>query len=91
MHAQRLEQMHREEIEHERAEEMNMPGLGFEGGLLEQLQQQGKLKKEIKDQYRVFFFYLDDVVNRREAGIPGLDFSNDDEESRRRRVCFLLF
>ncbi|CAF4257729.1 unnamed protein product, partial [Rotaria sordida] len=41
--------------------------LGFEGGLLEQLQQQ------------------DDAYNRREAGIPGLDFSNDDEEGRRRR------
>ncbi|CAF4434528.1 unnamed protein product, partial [Adineta steineri] len=25
---------------------------------------------------------------RREAGIPGLDYSNDDEESRRRRVPF---
>ena len=43
MHASRLEQMHREELEHERSEEMNMPGLGFEGGLLEQLQQQGIL------------------------------------------------
>jgi len=33
--------MHREELEHERvSQEMNMPGLGFEGGLLEQLQQQ---------------------------------------------------
>lgn len=43
MHASRLEHMHREELEHERAsEETNMPGLGFEGGLLEQLQQQGK-------------------------------------------------
>ena len=42
MHASRLEQMHREDLEHERAsEEINMPGLGFEGGLLEQLQQQG--------------------------------------------------
>ncbi|CAF4370795.1 unnamed protein product, partial [Rotaria sordida] len=68
MHASRLEQIHREELEHERAsEEINMPGLGFEGGLLEQLQQQ------------------DDAYNRREAGIPGLDFSNDDEEGRRRR------
>ena len=42
MHAARLEQLHREELEHERSEEMNMPGLGFEGGLLEQLQQQGE-------------------------------------------------
>ena len=42
MHASRLEHMHREELEHERvSEETNMPGLGFEGGLLEQLQQQG--------------------------------------------------
>jgi len=40
MYASRLEQMHREELEHERSEEINMPGLGFEGGLLEQLQQQ---------------------------------------------------
>ncbi len=40
MHASRLEQIHREELEHERSEEMNMPGFGFEGGLLEQLQQQ---------------------------------------------------
>ncbi|CAF1401173.1 unnamed protein product [Rotaria sordida] len=71
MHASRLEQMHREELEHERAsEEINMPGLGFEGGLLEQLQQQ------------------DDAYNRRETGIPGLDFSNDDEEGRRRRAPF---
>ncbi|CAF3964872.1 unnamed protein product, partial [Rotaria magnacalcarata] len=68
MHASRLDQMHREELEHERAsEEFNMPGLGFEGDLLEQLQQQH------------------DVYNRREAGIPGLDFSNDDDEGRRRR------
>ena len=43
MHAARLEQLHREELEHDRTEEMNMPGLGFEGGLLEQLQQHGKL------------------------------------------------
>ncbi len=35
-------------------------------------------------------FYLDDVVNRREAGIPGLDFSNEDEESRRRRVDIII-
>ncbi len=41
MQAARLEQLHREELEHERSEEINMPGLGFEGGLLEQLQQQG--------------------------------------------------
>jgi len=40
LHASRLEQIHREELEHERSEEMNMPGFGFEGGLLEQLQQQ---------------------------------------------------
>ncbi|CAF1231236.1 unnamed protein product [Adineta steineri] len=70
LHATRLEQLHREELEHERSEEMNMPGLGFEGGLLEQLQQQ------------------DEITTRREAGIPGLDYSNDDEESRRRRVPF---
>ncbi len=44
MHASRLEQMHREELEHERASEgFRMPGLGFEGGSLEQLQQQGKM------------------------------------------------
>jgi hypothetical protein len=47
LHASRLEQIHREEMEHERAsEEFNMPGLGFEGGLLEQLQQQGKIDLE---------------------------------------------
>ncbi len=46
MQAARMEQLHREELEHERSEEMNMPGLGFEGGLLEQLQQQGKLMIE---------------------------------------------
>jgi hypothetical protein len=34
-------------LEHERAsEEMNMPGLDFEGGLLEELQQQGKFADE---------------------------------------------
>ncbi len=48
MQAARLEQLHREELEHERSEEMNMPGLGFEGGLLEQLQQQGKSMIEKK-------------------------------------------
>jgi hypothetical protein len=46
MQAARMEQLHREELEHERSEEMNMPGLGFEGGLLEQLQQQSKLMIE---------------------------------------------
>ncbi len=46
-HASRIEQIHREELEHERAsEEMNMPGLDFEGGLLEELQQQGKFADE---------------------------------------------
>jgi hypothetical protein len=52
MQAARQEQLHREELEHERSEEMNMPGLGFEGGLLEQLQQQGKFilgEKSIED------------------------------------------
>ena len=42
MQAARRDQLDREELEHERSEEMNMPGLGFEGGLLEQLQQQGR-------------------------------------------------
>jgi hypothetical protein len=47
MHASRLEHMHRE-VEHERvSEEINMPGLGFEDGLLEQLQQQGRHAFEI--------------------------------------------
>jgi hypothetical protein len=87
MHAARLEQIHREELEHERAEEMSMPGLGFEGGLLEQLQQQGEFDWKIFFDSFFFSFDLDDVNSRREAGIPGLDFSNDDEESRRRRVC----
>jgi hypothetical protein len=31
------------------------------------------------------------MINRREANIPALDFSNEDEESRRRRVCFEWF
>ena len=45
MHAARMENAHREELEHERAsDEINMPGLGFEGGLLEQLQQQGTIQ-----------------------------------------------
>lgn len=44
MHATRMEQLQREELEHERSIEMNMPGLGFEGGLLEQLQQQHQSK-----------------------------------------------
>jgi len=71
MHASRLEQMHREELEHA-SEEINMPGFGFEGGLLEQLQQQ-----------------QDYIYNPHEAsGIPDLDFSNEDEESRRRRPPF---
>lgn len=57
MHASRLEQMHREELEHERVpEEFNMPGLGFEGDLLEKLQQQGIL---IENEYRTYF-----VINR---------------------------
>ena len=44
MRATRVEQLNREELEHERtSEEFHMLGLGFEGGLLEQLQQQGKL------------------------------------------------
>jgi hypothetical protein len=46
MQEARREQLHREELEHERSEEMNMPGLGFEGGLLEKLQQQGRLMIE---------------------------------------------
>jgi hypothetical protein len=37
---------------------------------------------------RILLFDLDEMINRREANIPGLDFSNEDEESRRRRVCF---
>lgn len=38
---------HRDENEIERpAEEIMMPGLGFEGGLLEQLQQQGEIDFE---------------------------------------------
>ncbi|CAF5110549.1 unnamed protein product, partial [Rotaria sp. Silwood1] len=49
----------------------NMRGLGFEGGILEQLQQQ-----------------QDELTNQREVGIPGLEFSNEDEESRRRRAPF---
>ncbi|CAF2505828.1 unnamed protein product [Rotaria sp. Silwood2] len=72
LHAARLEQLHREELEHERSMEMNMPGLGFEGGLLEQLQQQQQ----------------DETTNQREVGIPSQEFSNDDEESRRRRAPF---
>ena len=42
MHASRADALHREETEHERpSEEFSMPGLGLEGGLLEQLQQRG--------------------------------------------------
>ncbi|CAM4961270.1 unnamed protein product [Rotaria socialis] len=73
MQAARLEQLHREELEHERSIEMNMPGLGFEGGLLEQLQQQQQ---------------QEEISNQRDVGIPGLEFSNDDEESRRKRAPF---
>jgi hypothetical protein len=86
MQAARLEQLHREELEHERSEEMNMPGFGFEGGLLEQLQQQGKFILEKKIDLKIVF-HLDEIINRRDAGIPGLEFSNEDEESRRKRVC----
>ena len=39
----------------------------------------------------MYFVQLDDIYNRREVGIPGLDYSNEDEEGRRRRVCFLIF
>jgi polyadenylation factor subunit 2 len=57
LHASRLEQMHREELEHERvSEEMNMPGLGFEGGLLEQLQQQQGKFTDKKPQIYVLGF-----------------------------------
>lgn len=34
----------------------------------------------------MIYFNVEDVYRRREAGIPGLDFSNDDEEGRKRRV-----
>lgn len=79
MAASRNDQMHREEFEHERSEEMNMPGLGFEGGLLEQLQQQQQQQEE-------------ETFKRQEGSdIPGLEFSNEDEESRRRRVCHSFF
>ncbi len=57
MQEARREQLHREELEHERSEEMNMPGLGFEGGLLEKLQQQGRLMIE-KNQSNEFFYLI---------------------------------
>ena len=43
LHTSRIEQMEQERT----SEEFNMPGLGFEGGLLEQLQQ-GKSNFERK-------------------------------------------
>jgi hypothetical protein len=43
---------------------------------------------DASDHYGVFS--ADESFHRREAGIPGLEFSNDDEESRRRRVSYFL-
>jgi hypothetical protein len=87
LHASRLKQKHREELEHERVfQEINLPDLGIKDGLFEPLQKHGKLieKKVIR-----FSSYLGDTHNRREtAGISGLKFSNEDEESRRRYVGF---
>lgn len=41
-HPIRTDLSHREDFDHDRPnEEHNMPGLGLDGGLLEQLQQQG--------------------------------------------------
>jgi hypothetical protein len=42
----------------------------------------------MKLQIYVYDFYLDNTFDRHEAaGIPRLDFPNEDEESRRRHVC----
>ncbi|CAF1061326.1 unnamed protein product, partial [Didymodactylos carnosus] len=52
--------------DNERSEEVSMPGLGLDGGLLEQLQEQ------------------DEESRRRDLGIPGLEYYDDDEFRRRR-------
>lgn len=86
-HPTRADHSHRDDLDHDRLnEEHNMPGLGLDGGLLEQLQQQGTFyRKRIQPSVHPSLF-VDESFQRRELGIPGLDPSNDDEESRRRRV-----
>ena len=58
-HGVRHESYHRDEsaLDH-RSEEFNMPGFGFEGGLLEQLQQQGSALNVCSIVFYCFEFIL---------------------------------